>query len=88
MMRRSDRCYTLLRESISKLDYVQTAKNSKQLNDLDALFVWSSIHGLASALQSDAIDSMNISAETKKLMISHMLTRIGDALSTGAPDTL
>ena len=87
MMQRSDRCYTLLRESISKLDYVKKAKNPQRLNDLDALFVWSSIHGLASALQSDAIDNMNISKETKKLMVSHMLARIGAALSTGLPDT-
>ena len=85
MMKRADRCYSLLRESISKLDYIKLARDPKQLNELDALFVWTVIHGLASALQSDAIKAMNISDETIGASIAHILGRIGDAMSVGSP---
>lgn len=86
MMERASRSYALLRESISKLPSTQMAKDPEQLVERDALFVWALIHGLSSALQSDAIKTMNLSQETFDSAIPHILTRIGNALESGPPD--
>lgn len=81
MMRRAHRCYSLLLESIAKLPTTQAAENPAERTQRDALFVWSSIHGLASALQSDAIKTMDMSKETLANAIPHTLMRIGAAMA-------
>lgn len=86
MMERANRCYTLLRESIAKLPTTQRAKDPKQLTELDSLFVWTVIHGLSSALQSDAIKTMELSKNTVDHLIPHVLARIAGVLEQGAPD--
>ena len=86
MMKRANRAYSLLRESIAKLPSTQLAEDPAQLTERDALFVWAVVHGLSSALQSDAIKTINISDETLENAIPHTLTRISNALGSGPPD--
>ena len=48
--------------------------------DLDALFVWSSIHGLASLLGSDMLPTLGFSDHQMQWAIAHCLARIGASL--------
>ena len=59
--------------------------------DLDALFVWSSIHGLASLLGSDILPTLGFTEQQLHGAIAHGLARIGASLhptrdSAAAPD--
>ena len=54
---------------------------SQSAIELDALFVWSALHGLASILQSNAIDSLGLSASILNDSPQHVLQRIGSGLA-------
>lgn len=51
--------------------------------DLDALFVWSLLHGFASILRSDVTSELKLASGSQEDAMAHMLERIGSAL--GAP---
>lgn len=51
---------------------------------LDALFVWSTIHGLASILQSDALTSLGLSEAERAAATEHCLARIGTGIDPAA----
>lgn len=57
------------------------AKASSQAIELDALFIWSALHGLSSILQSNAIDSLGLSQSVLKKSPTHVLQRIGSGLA-------
>ena len=48
--------------------------------ELDALFVWSTMHGLASILQTSAIQTLALLSAVLAATTSHTLQRIGIAL--------
>ena len=53
--------------------------------DADALFVWSTMHGLASALQTSAIATLAVSPDVLAGMTDHVLDAIRTALSAPRP---
>lgn len=48
--------------------------------DRDALFVWSSLHGLAGALRSDVTQRLDLACALPDEAITHVLNRIGRSL--------
>lgn len=52
---------------------------------LDALFVWGTLHGLASIAGSSAIDTLALPPAVLGAAPLHALCRIGDALAEGVP---
>lgn len=75
MMHSAQHAFRLLRDCIARM---KTASNT---TDLDALFVWSTIHGLASILQTHALDTLALPPETLNAVIQHTLKNIGAALA-------
>lgn len=51
----------------------------------EAMFVWSTIHGLASILQSEAMGNLGIDEELQRAVTGHVLDRIDAALSRDLP---
>ncbi len=47
---------------------------------LDALFIWSSIHGLATILQSDALQQIGLAGVLREEALPHLLAAIGKSL--------
>ena len=47
---------------------------------LDALFIWATIHGMASILQSDVLQSLELTEEELQRAFPHALARLGLAL--------
>jgi AcrR family transcriptional regulator len=47
----------------------------------DALFIWATLHGLASILQADALRTLALPERVLERMVEHTLERIGQALS-------
>lgn len=81
MMRSAQHAFSLLRDCLRRMSLPTEA------TDLDALFVWSSLHGLASALQSQTIDTLDLPPDVLDAAAAHTLWRIGVALGveTDAP---
>ena len=89
MMVKADRCYTLLKESLANHHYADLPEQEKkELVELDALFVWSLVHGLSSVLKSDAITAMSVDQKVLDASIPHILRRIGTAMGGTIPEQL
>lgn len=76
MIAKADHAFATLRETISKLP----RSISQEDVDLDALFTWSVVHGLASILQTRATQQLGLRKATITEATAHTLGRIADAL--------
>ncbi len=85
MMAEATRAFVLLRDLLARKPVVAASSDPALAAELDALFVWSAIHGLTSVLHSDVIKTARISRAAISRSIEHLLQRIGVALSDGAP---
>jgi len=79
MLAQAQHAFAILRCAIDRLP--PTPGNTvRQSPDLDALYVWSTIHGLVSVLQSSAITTAPIDASALGDMQQHVFARLHAAL--------
>jgi len=76
MMASADHAFGLLRDALRR----RSPSMPDRLVEADALFIWSSLHGLAGTLSSDIVGGLQLAPETLAEAIGHLLRRIGDAL--------
>ncbi len=76
MMARAEHAFATLKETIARLP----GRRPDADVDLDALFTWSVVHGLASILQTRATGSLGLRSATIEEATAHALGRIADAL--------
>lgn len=55
-------------------------KSQKSAIDLDAMFIWSTMHELASIIQSNAMNNLDISKIVSSKAIPHAMEMIGYAM--------
>lgn len=55
-------------------------KSKQTLVDLDAMFIWSTMHGLASIMQSNAMSHLNLSKAVHGKVVPHVMEMVGHAL--------
>lgn len=79
MMVEARRAFALLRDSVAALP--RGARSAEEI-ERDALFVWSTIHGLVAVMGSDAYRTLEISQAARGEMIDAALDRIGAALAS------
>jgi AcrR family transcriptional regulator len=77
MLARAQHAFDLLRQMIARLP---PRANGVRNVETDALFVWSTVHGLASILQTRAIETLSLSDESVESLITTTLDGIGRAL--------
>lgn len=53
----------------------------RELVDLDALFIWSSMHGLAGVMHGDSIDKLGIAPAVLQRATMHIMDMVGRGLS-------
>lgn len=75
MMESAQHAFSLLRDCIQRMALPTDA-------DLDALFVWSTMHGLASLSRARAVKAIPLSSERLGTAHEHTLFRISAALSS------
>lgn len=75
MMESAQQAFALLRDCLAQLPETQLHQA-----ELDALFVWSTMHGFASIMQTHALDKLNLSVEVLENAARHTLYRVGVAL--------
>ena len=49
--------------------------------DLDALYIWSTMHGLAGMMNGECIDKLDIKAAVLKRAVRHAMGRMGIGLA-------
>lgn len=85
MMREARHAFSLLRDALSRHAAECGRPAAPGDLDRDALFVWSTMHGLASIRSSCAVDTLGLSPETLAAGMPHALARVGMALAGAAP---
>ena len=80
MMRRADRAFTLLRTCLKRIPDRWTSRLGGDDTDTDALFVWSTLHGLASILRSSALHTLELPDSVVASAVRDTLLRIGVAI--------
>ncbi len=81
MMRQAAHAFSLLREAIQQLP----GRTGECPAELDALFVWSVMHGLSGILRGDAITGVGIPEAMLSSAMPHVLWRLGVALGKALP---
>jgi AcrR family transcriptional regulator len=76
MMVKAEHAFATLRETIARLPHYTSQGDV----DLDALFAWSAVHGLASIMQTRATQKLGLRKATITEATAHTLGRIADAL--------
>lgn len=79
MMEQARRAFSLLRDAIAR------ARPQAQV-DLDALYVWSTLHGLAAILELDMFDTLTVAQVPLDEMVRQVIGRIGTGLE-GSPSS-
>ncbi|MGJ3237913.1 MAG: TetR/AcrR family transcriptional regulator [Anaerolineae bacterium] len=69
MMEKAQYAFSILRDAISKM----TLESNP---DLNALFVWSTMHGLASILHMQMFTELSVADHTLEEMIQHIMMRV------------
>jgi AcrR family transcriptional regulator len=80
MMTEAKHAFELLCESLSRKARAAGRKPARETILLDALFIWSGLHGLASILGSSTTDTLQLPKSVLAKAPQHMLSRFGDAL--------
>ena len=80
MMREARHAFELLCNALKRKDKkLHRARMSEEVV-LDALFIWSGLHGLASISSSSIADTLGIEKQTFEKAHSHLLLRFGTGI--------
>jgi AcrR family transcriptional regulator len=85
MMTRGRYAFALLEGAIAALDQARPEAARAADPRLDALHVWSLLHGLASIAQSSALQSLSLPKTVMTAMHEHAMARMEEALRAALP---
>lgn len=80
MIRNAQRAFALLRDRLAGMKLRPAGAPSRSSASLDAMFVWSTLHGLSSILQSDVLRSLQMSERDLHNAVSRCFARLSLAL--------
>lgn len=91
MMQGARDAFNVLRGSLIRLFEARGEQPDRAMIDREALFAWSSLHGVVSLMRTDAIGTLDLAPSARADFVAHALQKIGAALgivTTGkGPDT-
>jgi len=79
----STRAFDILREVLCRI-HGSSAKQ-RELVDLDAMFVWSAMHGLAGVMNGSCIDKLGLQPKVPGQVMQHVLGRVARGLGQAEP---
>lgn len=85
MMHSARHAFSLLRNCVGRM-YGADTEAAYQQAELDALFIWSTMHGLASIIPTQVFNTLNLADAVIAEAVHHVMQRIGDALGLGESD--
>lgn len=83
MMEEARKAFTVLLAGIARMKGATALAKPSRALQLDALFVWSVVHGLSTILQTKALQQLGLDEATLAGAMPHALERIGRALWPG-----
>jgi AcrR family transcriptional regulator len=86
MMRNAQHAFSLLQQGIGALHSARSGDGAQPRTDFDALFVWFTLHGLATVMQSRVVDTLELPENAMDRMAPEILQRIGWMLDCEEPD--
>ncbi|MEE6138933.1 TetR/AcrR family transcriptional regulator [Mycobacterium sp. 050128] len=78
LVRDAIHAFDVLRQALRRIHGPATSSSDQV--DLDALFIWSSMHGLAGALNGDVVGRLQLAPDVLDRATTHVMQRIGHAL--------
>jgi AcrR family transcriptional regulator len=75
--------FDVLRRVLQRLHGDQASASRRV--DLDAMFIWSNMHGVATITQSSVMAHLSLAPTIESEVVAHMFTMIGKAMEAGAP---
>ena len=78
-LKRAQHSFLMLRD---QLDLIKKSNSNAQQIDpqADAMFIWSSLHGLVSLLENPLTDKLPVRESVLKNLVDHVLDRIGTGI--------
>lgn len=80
MMQGARDAFNVLRAALVRVWESQGEQASGAVIDREALFVWSSLHGVVSLMRSDAIETLDLDPSARRDFVAHALAQVGKAL--------
>lgn len=76
MMTHSNHAFSLLTNRLAQMDLRDLPEKIDEPERHDAIFIWVALHGLASLMQSDAIDTLEMTADESRIATERMFNRL------------
>ncbi len=80
MMRSAQHAFELLHDCLTRIHRGKGKRAPEKGAMLDALFVWSNMHGLASITQSHALATLDLAPSVLAAVPAHIMLRLGTAI--------
>ncbi|MEM8795043.1 MAG: TetR/AcrR family transcriptional regulator [Pseudomonadota bacterium] len=80
MLAQSQYAFSLLRDRLLSMDLSDPGGTPRDPEKHDAIFIWSALHGLASLMQSDAMEIVGLSEEERAIGTERLFRRLSLAL--------
>ena len=80
MMQDARAAFNVLRASLIRLYQARGQRPDTAMIDREALFAWSSLHGVVSLLRTDAFGTLDLAPTARTEFVAHALQKIGAAL--------
>ena len=85
MMQNARHAFSLLHQGIIAMRQARGESVDEDAATLDALFIWSTLHGLAGILKNHALATLKLSPALLEDAVNHTLERIGAAMNPKSP---
>lgn len=80
MMRGARDAFEVLRTALARLPEARGESPQREVIDSEALFAWSSLHGVVSLLRTDALGTLDLAQGTREAFVMQALQKIGAGL--------
>lgn len=80
MMQGARDAFGVLRAAMARLHVMRGREPDPAVVDREALFTWSSLHGMVSLMRSDAMATLDLAPGAREAFVAHGLKQIGAAL--------
>ncbi len=77
MLAEAKHAFALLQKGVEAVHDATRGPGPHEETDHDALFIWSTLHGLVGAMQSDAMKTVEVSKQTLERAIPEIMMRMG-----------
>ena len=80
MMKNAQKAFSILEDRLSRMRLRPIDENAPPSPRLDAMFIWSTLHGFASIMQSDTLDTLEMNEHDLNMALERVMQRMSLAI--------